>query len=88
MKCCKDWEEVKVPVMRDLEQIKYAQQELLQQLLATWDEYLIEGNYWHDQFWGSCTCPMHYGVEGKNMHGKLLMEVREQYRRALAATED
>lgn len=76
----RDWDKVKVGVMRDLLQIKFAQQELLQKLLATGDEQLVEGNWWGDRFWGVC-----HG-EGQNMLGKLLMEVREQYAKALSST--
>ncbi len=80
VKCRRDWEEVKVAIMRDLLLIKFAEQELLQKLLATEDAELIEGNWWGDRFWGVC----HGG--GKNTLGTLLMEVREQYRDALRET--
>lgn len=33
--------------------------ELKQKLLATGDEMIIEGNRWHDVFWGACTCDRH-----------------------------
>lgn len=35
-------------------------------------EELIEGNYWHDTYWGVCE-----GV-GENHLGKLLMEIRNE----------
>lgn len=86
VKCRPDWEVVKVPIMRDLEMFKYGHQELLEMLLATDDEELVEGNWWHDQFWGDCICPKHKDIPGANNLGKLLMEVRETYRRAHSLT--
>lgn len=37
---------------------------------------LVETNYWHDQFWGSCFCPQHEQIPGMNMLGELLMAIR------------
>lgn len=66
-----DWNEIKVDVMRTLLREKFKDEGLRDQLLATGDAELIEGNTWGDYFWGVC-----YG-EGQNWLGKLLMEVRE-----------
>jgi ribA/ribD-fused uncharacterized protein len=49
-------------------------------LIATGDAQLTEGNRWHDQFWGSCTCPDCIVTPGRNQLGHLLMERREQLR--------
>ena len=73
----RDWNEVKVDIMRDLLLFKFGHQELLEKLLATGDEELVEGNWWGDRFWGVC-----HG-EGQNMLGKLLMEVRTKYKESL-----
>lgn len=51
-------------------------QDLLAKLLATGDAELIEGNTWHDNYWGSCTCSR-CGNRGKNTLGKILMSVRD-----------
>ena len=68
-----DWEEVKDDVMRDILRCKFDQNpKLKQQLIATGDKKLVEGNHWGDTYWGVC-----HG-EGKNMLGKLLMELREE----------
>lgn len=67
----RDWENVKVPVMRSLLIKKFAIPDLAEQLLATGDRELIEGNTWNDIYWGVCE------GRGLNMLGKLLMEVRE-----------
>lgn len=81
-----DWEEVKVPVMRTLLFQKFAQNPLCDQLLATGDAVLIEGNDWNDTFWGMCYSEGAGELVGKNYLGQLLMEVREHYR-ILKATE-
>lgn len=66
-----DWEEVRLLVMGDLLQQKFAfGTALARSLLATGDTLLIEGNAWHDTFWGVCD-----GV-GKNHLGRLLMAIR------------
>ena len=75
-----DWEEVKNSVMLRLLRTKFAAEPTRSMLLATGDAQLVEGNTWHDQYWGSCTCPMHARVAGENWLGKLLMQVREEMR--------
>ena len=72
-----DWEEIKVNVMRQALAQKFADPVLAQKLMATEGE-LIEGNTWCDNFWGSCSCERCKNIEGKNMLGKLLMELREE----------
>ena len=46
-------------------------------LLSTGDVAIIEGNYWHDNFYGQCTCEKCAG-KGKNKLGKLLMDIRSE----------
>lgn len=73
-----DWESTKLIVMREGLRQKYSSgSENAQILLDTGDEELVEWNYWHDVFWGICTCDTH-ALEGENRLGKLLMERREQ----------
>ena len=67
-----DWEEVKRDFMRDFIHQKFQNENLKKLLLATGDAELIEGNYWHDYYWGVCN-----GV-GQNWLGKILMEERKQ----------
>ena len=70
----KDWNKVRLVVMSILVFKKFANYIVLkQQLLDTGDAILIEGNGWHDKFWGICD-----GV-GQNWLGKILMEVREGF---------
>lgn len=70
-----DWEDVKVLTMYEIVLAKFTQNpDLAEKLIATGDEELVEGNYWHDTFWGVCD-----GV-GTNFLGKILMDVRENIR--------
>ena len=68
----KDWDQIKVGVMKDINRIKFSDPVLKQKLLDTGDAELVEGNSWGDQFWGCCD------GSGMNMLGKILMEIREE----------
>lgn len=73
-----DWEDVKVDYMTEIVFRKFTQNERLKKkLLATGDIELEEGNYWHDNIWGNCYCPKCENIEGQNILGIILMEVRE-----------
>jgi ribA/ribD-fused uncharacterized protein len=76
-----DWEGVKVEVMRQVLRAKFAEgRALADKLLATGDAELIEGNDWHDNFWGECVCLGCINETGRNFLGELLMERRYQLR--------
>lgn len=71
----RDWDAVKVSIMRDLLIAKSIQHEYVRRkLLATGDRELVE-NSWRDNFWG-------WGPnrDGQNMLGKLWMEIRAELR--------
>lgn len=71
-----DWTNVSMDVMeRALAQKFTFHNELGHKLMATGDVMLIEGNYWHDLFWGQCICAKHQG-KGENHLGRLLMARR------------
>lgn len=72
-----DWENVKVKVMRKGLELKFQNPALREKLLATGDAFLKEGNTWHDNIWGSCTCER-CGDHGQNLLGQLLMAIREE----------
>ena len=73
-----DWEQIKDEAMLRVLRAKFkGNEEHRNKLLATGNDTLIEGNYWHDNYWGSCMC-QRCGNQGKNMLGKLLMQVREE----------
>lgn len=73
-----DWEEVKEQVMLDGLRLKFKIPAMREALLSTQSAELIEGNYWHDNTWGNCSCDKCKDIEGKNMLGKLLMKVRSE----------
>ena len=70
-----DWEEIKLPVMKDLIRQKFdpdTHPALTAKLLATGDALLVEGNTWGDRFWG---VDRETGL-GLNHLGRILMEIR------------
>ena len=72
----KDWDAVKVDIMRDILRAKVKQHEYVhRKLLATGERELIEDS-WRDDFWG-------WGPnkDGQNMLGKLWMEIRAEIRK-------
>jgi hypothetical protein len=72
-----DWGTVKFQVMTECVRDKFMRNPLLaEQLLATGDAYLEEGNTWGDQIWGV------YQGKGENHLGLILMQVRDELRRA------
>ncbi len=74
-----DWDSVKVGIMREIIRAKAQRHEYVRRkLLATGERELVE-NSWRDDFWG-------WGPnrDGKNMLGKLWMEVRAELRAALS----
>lgn len=72
----KDWEEVKLDIMKQILHAKAAQHAyVMKKLLDSGDRILIE-NSWRDDFWG-------WGPskDGANHLGKLWMEVRDEVRK-------
>jgi len=74
-----DWEEIKNDIMLKGLRIKFSLPDMREKLLATGDRVLVEGNTWHDQYWGRCDCSNH-GGEGLNWLGRMLMQVRAEIR--------
>lgn len=79
IKLRKDWDDVKLDVMLWGIREKFKHNDLKELLLSTGDEELVEGNFWHDNFFGVCTCGPCYG-EGQNNLGKIIMKVRDELR--------
>lgn len=67
-----DWDNVKLSVMEDVTRKKYQHDPFKSKLLGTGDQYIVEGNTWHDTFWGVCK------GEGKNNLGKIIMKIRKE----------
>ena len=67
-----DWNEVRIGIMCEIVLSKFEGSPNLREMLVnTGDATLIEGNYWHDTFWGVCD------GTGANHLGIILMDVRE-----------
>ena len=61
----------------DILRAKFAVPELAEMLEATGDTELEEGNHWHDNRWGRCTCERCSTTKtGQNWLGKKLMQIR------------
>lgn len=75
LKLRSDWDEVRLQVMYEINRYKYTiHSDLRAKLLATGDAYLMEGNTWHDTYWG---VDLESG-KGQNHLGKILMRIREE----------
>jgi hypothetical protein len=71
-----DWESVKDDVMRKAVRRKFeAHEDARRDLLSTGDAEIIEASPW-DYYWGEGK-----SGKGKNMLGRILMEVREELRK-------
>jgi ribA/ribD-fused uncharacterized protein len=68
-----DWMSMRQEIMFDLLKQKFASGKLRDQLLATGDEELVEGNTWGDTFWGMCN------GKGENHLGRMLMKIRASF---------
>jgi len=73
-----DWDEIKDSVMMEALKVKFDKPfyGLGRKLCLTYPFELIEGNNWHDNYWGMCYCKKCQG-KGQNKLGKMLMEVRK-----------
>lgn len=68
---CPQWDEIKDAVMFRIVYTKFQNEYLKNRLLDTGIATLIEGNTWHDTYWGVCE------GKGQNRLGYILMKVRE-----------
>lgn len=62
-------------IMEEIVRIKFQDPYLKEKLLSTGDKILVEGNSWHDHFWGVCQ------GKGLNKLGNILMKVRSELRK-------
>ena len=76
VKCRPDFEQRKIDIMLELVKRKFQIPELKDKLISTKDLYLVETNYWHDNFWGDCYCDECSVILGQNHLGNLLMQIR------------
>lgn len=68
----KDWDQIKISVMTEILENKFQNPTLKAKLIETGNATLIEGNIWHDTFWG---VDLNTG-KGQNHLGILLMDLR------------
>lgn len=80
-----DWEAVKDDVMLEIVRNKFKMhKDLAKQLIETGDAVLIEGTTgWHDNYWGTCSCPKCINIKGKNHLGIILMQVRAELQKGV-----
>jgi hypothetical protein len=71
----KDWQDINLSIMEELNIQKFSKDPLRSKLLYTQGKELIEGNWCHDNFYGSCFCDR-CGFHGRNELGKILMKIR------------
>lgn len=74
-----DWEVSKDGIMLLILRAKFSVPSLRHALLETGSQNLVEGNNWHDVYWGVCDgrCKYpHKAPEGQNKLGKFLEQVR------------
>ncbi len=71
-----DWEDIKDEVMYSVLRRKFSNQRMRKKLLNTKDNLLVEGNTWHDNYWGNCHCGKCITYHGKNKLGIFLMKLR------------
>jgi len=67
IKTRQDWEDIKVDVMKRAVRAKFTQHKDLRDLLFSTGKDTLHENAPHDMFWG---------IHGKDMLGKVLMEIR------------
>lgn len=67
-----NWESIKRQVMWYALTQKFSQPRFAALMCALGDAVLVEGNYWHDTYWGVCK-----GV-GENHLGKMLTEIKHK----------
>jgi ribA/ribD-fused uncharacterized protein len=71
---------IRYHVMKTLLSIKFNyNSEISHRLISTSSEVLIEGNNWHDNFWGDCLCHQPQCEQtGANLLGWMLMVRRQE----------
>jgi len=66
-----NWDKEKFRVMKHLLEIKFSNKNLAKRLKETGDAFITHENYWKDTYWGV------YKGKGKDILGKLLMDIRK-----------
>ena len=79
-----DWKQYSLVTMSEIVHAFFTQNKQdRMKLLATGDEDLVEGNNWHDTFYGVCNCGGNFPVchgGGMNWLGRILMAERAYWK--------
>jgi ribA/ribD-fused uncharacterized protein len=75
-KLCWNWDSVRIEVMKTALEEKFKIDKFRNLLLSTSSAKLVEGNWWHDNFWGDCYCAKCKGNPGANTLGNMIMDIR------------
>jgi len=79
-----NWDKIRDRCMHQVVKMKFNQNlDLRQKLMVTFPLQLVEGNYWHDNYWGNCLCDRCGQIDGQNKLGKILMEIRDNYEKGM-----
>lgn len=77
-----DWADIKLSVMEECLRLKFSYPHMIEMLLATGDQNIVEGTTWNDRFWG-----VDLNVSpniGENHLGRLLMKIRDELKQKQA----
>ena len=76
VKLREDWDKVKIDFMKYGVECKFNQNNDIAKKLMSLERFkLVEGNNWHDNFWGDCRCKKCESIEVQNHLGKILMNL-------------
>ena len=82
------WQGVREKAMIRGLRVKFSHPEMRDLLLGTGNAVIIEGNYWHDNYWGDCKCRKCRGNPGMNRLGTMLMQIRDELAAEMKAVAD
>ena len=74
-----DWNKVRHAVMLKALIFKFSQNPEAKRVLMSTEGTIEESNTWHDNYWGNCICQKCKNLPGKNMLGRFLMRIRDNY---------
>lgn len=73
-----DWDSAKDEIMLEVLRAKFLNKDMRSRLLNTGDAYIVEGNGYHDNYWGYCTCSNCALKDKHNKLGIMLMKIRDE----------
>jgi predicted NAD-dependent protein-ADP-ribosyltransferase YbiA (DUF1768 family) len=69
-----NWNDQNLGIMKNILRIKFSKELYKTLLINTGDQYIQEGNYWEDKYWGVCLKTN----QGENHLGKIIMDIRKE----------